>query len=59
MFLAQHDKNKGKCGVCGDNYADPQPRKHEAGGEFGNGIVGREYVVGQVNTSFQSFQMKP
>jgi len=46
-FGVQFDKNGGKCGVCGDNYADDQPREHEAGGNFGNGVIGRRYVMGQ------------
>ena len=44
----QYQKNKGKCGVCGDNWADKQPRPHEAGGLYGNGIVAKRYVMGQV-----------
>ncbi|XP_063609455.1 uncharacterized protein LOC134783472 [Penaeus indicus] len=47
-FVVQYQKNDGKCGVCGDNWADKVPRDHEAGGLFGNGIVGRRYVAGQV-----------
>lgn len=44
----QHGENGGKCGVCGDNYADKQPRAHEAGGEFAQGIIGKEYIVGEM-----------
>ena len=32
----------GKCGICGDPYDGI--RKHEAGGEFTNGIITRNYV---------------
>ncbi|KAL7645366.1 UNVERIFIED_CONTAM: hypothetical protein RMT77_003752 [Armadillidium vulgare] len=39
-------ENGGKCGVCGDNYADPTPRAHEDGGKYGRGIITREYKVG-------------
>eukprot|EP00095_Tigriopus_kingsejongensis_P001217 maker-scaffold959_size76551-snap-gene-0.20 protein:Tk01217 transcript:maker-scaffold959_size76551-snap-gene-0.20-mRNA-1 annotation:"PREDICTED: uncharacterized protein LOC101891129" len=39
--------NGGKCGVCGDNYADPQPRPHENGGKYGQGVLARRYVMGQ------------
>ncbi|TRY70276.1 hypothetical protein TCAL_11548 [Tigriopus californicus] len=45
-FETQKD-NDGKCGVCGDNYADPQPRDHENGGKYGLGTIGRKYVMGQ------------
>ena len=43
-------KNEGKCGVCGDNWADPQPRPHEGGGRYGQGVIGRRYTTGQVNS---------
>lgn len=46
-FGVQYDKNGGKCGVCGDNYVDKQPREHENGGKYGNSIISRRYVVGQ------------
>lgn len=39
--------NGGKCGVCGDNYADPQPRQNENGGKFGRGIIGAFYKQGE------------
>ena len=51
FLTVQYDKNGGKCGVCGDNYADEQPRPHEAGGKFGLGIIGKRYVMGQVSLS--------
>lgn len=41
--------NNGKCGICGDNYADPQPRAHEAGGKSALGLVVRRYSKGQVD----------
>ena len=28
-FSVQWANNDGKCGVCGDNWADPAPRPHE------------------------------
>merc|ERR1712001_85385 len=38
----------GKCGVCGDPYG-ASPRNHEApGGRYANGIIVREYRVGQI-----------
>ena len=45
----QFQRNGGKCGVCGDDFAKGQPREHEAGGKFGNGIIGQRYVMGQVS----------
>jgi len=47
-FIIHSVTNKGKCGVCGDDYRDPVPRSHEAGGTFSNGFIARKYVVGQV-----------
>ena len=44
----QFNQNKGKCGVCGDNWTDKHPRPHEAGGRYGNGVIGRRYTTGQV-----------
>ena len=43
----QWQNNGGRCGVCGDNWAEEQPRPHEAGGRYGQGIVGRRYTMGQ------------
>jgi hypothetical protein len=48
MLSVQYQKNDGKCGVCGDNFADATPRAHETGGMFGNGIIGERFVMGQV-----------
>ena len=47
-FGIQYQKHGGKCGVCGDDWGEERPRLHEAGGKFGNGIIGRRFVVGQV-----------
>jgi len=46
-FSVQWEANGGKCGVCGDNWADPSPRPHEAGGKYGNGVIGKTYAMGQ------------
>jgi len=46
-FSVQWQNNEGKCGVCGDRYDTPEPRDHEAGGRYGNGIIGRRYTMGQ------------
>ena len=37
----------GGCGICGDPLDMPKPRKHEAGGFYGNGIITRTYNTGQ------------
>ncbi|RZB41036.1 Chitin bind 3 domain containing protein, partial [Asbolus verrucosus] len=44
----QWGPNKGKCGVCGDNWASPVPRTNENTGTFGNGIVTKTYKSGSV-----------
>lgn len=49
LSLVHYQKNGGKCGVCGDDYRKREPREHEAGGMYGNGIVTKRYVVGQVS----------
>ncbi|OXU29072.1 hypothetical protein TSAR_011178 [Trichomalopsis sarcophagae] len=47
-FGVQHgSKNKGRCGTCGDNFADPQPRKNENGGKYGTGTIVRRYSPGE------------
>lgn len=42
----QWDQNGGKCGLCGDNYADPIPRSHELRGYYGQGEIVRSYRKG-------------
>lgn len=39
--------NKGKCGVCGDNYSFKQPRANENGGVYGTGTIVQTYIEGQ------------
>ena len=40
--------NKGKCGICGDPWGE-NPRQHESpGGRYANGIIVKEYRIGQV-----------
>ena len=46
----QYEQNDGKCGVCGDNWADPRPRENEAGGTYGKGVIVANYTMGQVST---------
>lgn len=47
-YAVQWEHNNGKCGICGDAYHLKSPRPHEAGGEFGRGIISRYYTAGQV-----------
>ncbi|XP_047475550.1 uncharacterized protein LOC125029613 isoform X2 [Penaeus chinensis] len=46
-FGIQYGQNDGKCGVCGDNWADPQPRDNEAGGLYGTGLITANFTKGQ------------
>lgn len=46
-FKVQWEVNQGRCGVCGDPFDMPIPRPHEAGGEYGKGIISRRYFSGQ------------
>ena len=46
-FATQWDQNGGKCGVCGDPWDVAPPRPNEVGGTYGNGIIVRQYSVGQ------------
>ncbi|XP_045606928.2 uncharacterized protein [Procambarus clarkii] len=46
-FKVQYEDNDGQCGVCGDNWADPQPRDNEAGGTYGTGLIVANYTMGQ------------
>ncbi|CAK1541798.1 unnamed protein product [Leptosia nina] len=43
-FTRQWNRNNGKCGVCGDAWDAPQPRAHELGGRFGQGVIVRKYA---------------
>jgi len=43
----QFKKNKGKCGVCGDDWSAKRPRLNENGGKWGTGTVGKTYFQGQ------------
>jgi hypothetical protein len=45
-FTKQHQTNKGKCGICGDDYSLPIPRPHEFGGKYGQGVIVRKYNPG-------------
>jgi hypothetical protein len=43
----QFKKNKGKCGVCGDDWSAKRPRLNENGGTWGTGTIGKTYFQGQ------------
>ena len=45
-FKLYTNRNKGKCGVCGD-AADLEIRDHEPGGIYAKGIIGKTYTEGQ------------
>ncbi|XP_023944729.2 uncharacterized protein LOC112050654 [Bicyclus anynana] len=47
-FGRQYDGNGGKCGICGDPYDDDVPRRHEFGGQLGQGMIVDTYESGQV-----------
>ncbi|XP_011305712.1 uncharacterized protein [Fopius arisanus] len=47
-WATQHQLNGGKCGPCGDNYLDKQPRNSENTGFYGSGTIVRNYTEGQV-----------
>ncbi|XP_076397096.1 uncharacterized protein LOC100878113 isoform X2 [Megachile rotundata] len=47
-FTRQWQRNKGKCGICGDAWDTPTPRQHETGGKYGNGVIVRKYRTGSV-----------
>uniref|UniRef100_A0A8D8EZG2 (northern house mosquito) hypothetical protein n=1 Tax=Culex pipiens TaxID=7175 RepID=A0A8D8EZG2_CULPI len=47
-YFTQWDKNGGKCGLCGDNYADEMPRMNELGGTYGQGEIVQQYRKGGV-----------
>ncbi|XP_043285781.1 uncharacterized protein [Venturia canescens] len=42
----QYKVNGGKCGVCGDDYAQPRPRANENGGKYGKGEIVETYEAG-------------
>lgn len=50
-FSIQHNTNGGKCGICGDNYADKPPRAHELGGRWGDGTIVKSYKAGSQITA--------
>lgn len=44
----QFKQNKGKCGVCGDDWSLKRPRDNENGGQYGSGTISKTYMQGQV-----------
>lgn len=47
-YFVQVDQNGGKCGECGDDYAQPRPRPNENGGIYGLGVIVKRYQPGEV-----------
>ncbi|XP_017065794.2 uncharacterized protein LOC108104322 isoform X2 [Drosophila eugracilis] len=45
-FTRQWKRNGGKCGECGDAWDIPEPRPHEFGGQWGQGLIVRSYEPG-------------
>ncbi|KAF5280320.1 hypothetical protein FQR65_LT03129 [Abscondita terminalis] len=45
-FGVQWNLHGGKCGPCGDNYADSVPRKNENTGTYGLGYIAAHYPSG-------------
>ncbi|XP_017061262.1 uncharacterized protein LOC108101439 isoform X1 [Drosophila ficusphila] len=49
--LYTQSNNGGRCGLCGDNFSDGQPRANEIGGSIGgSGVITRSYVAGNAIT---------
>jgi len=53
-FTVQHHQNGGKCGICGDNYAQRRPRDNESGGKYDVGLIVRNYTAGSVSLAANS-----
>ncbi|XP_046737867.1 uncharacterized protein LOC124406485 [Diprion similis] len=45
-YSLQWDVNNGECGICGDAWNLREPRPHETGGKYGNGVIARKYRAG-------------
>ncbi|KAH8292156.1 hypothetical protein KR054_006449 [Drosophila jambulina] len=49
--LYTQSNNGGRCGLCGDNFSDGQPRANEIGGRIGGvGVITRSYSAGNAIT---------
>jgi len=46
--VLNNPESGGLCGVCGDNYSDSEPRKHEEGGVYGKGVIVKQYVKNSI-----------
>ncbi|KAF7987860.1 hypothetical protein HCN44_003723 [Aphidius gifuensis] len=46
-LTTQFSINKGKCGLCGDDYRMKTPRSNENGGKFGLGVIVATYNESQ------------
>ncbi|KAH8359862.1 hypothetical protein KR093_009247, partial [Drosophila rubida] len=49
-FTRQWKRNAGKCGECGDAWDLPEPRPHENGGQWGQGVIVRSYLPNSAMT---------
>ncbi|KAJ8664867.1 hypothetical protein QAD02_006529 [Eretmocerus hayati] len=49
-YIIQYQKNKGKCGVCGDNYADEKPQANQNHGTYGTGTIVKTYTENELIT---------
>lgn len=45
-FQVQYEINGGRCGMCGDDFRQTLPRRHELGGPFGEGVIVKKYSAG-------------
>ncbi|XP_057337390.1 uncharacterized protein LOC130675621 [Microplitis mediator] len=50
-YNVQYTQNKGKCGVCGDDYSLKRPRPNEDGGIYGTKTIVKTYIEGQEFTA--------
>ncbi|KAH8383100.1 hypothetical protein KR009_006770 [Drosophila setifemur] len=49
--LYTQSSNGGRCGLCGDNFSNGQPRANEIGGSIGGvGVITRSYAAGNAIT---------
>ncbi|KAK0073822.1 hypothetical protein PV325_009177 [Microctonus aethiopoides] len=46
-YHIHYQLNGGRCGSCGDNYAQKQPRPNENGGVYGTGQIVETYTASQ------------
>ncbi|XP_071533355.1 uncharacterized protein [Panulirus ornatus] len=46
-YLICQEKPNARCRPCGDSADTPVKHRHEAGGDWANGIISRTYTIGQ------------